>query len=146
MSDFRRLTETMYASPQIAPEDVAAAKESGITLIVNNRPDGEAPDQPKGETIREAAENAGIAYVAIPVGSTGFSLPQVEALGEAIAANDGKTLGFCRSGTRSTLLWALAEAKDGRDPEAVASDAAQAGYDVGPVRPMMDMLAGKTRG
>lgn len=145
MSDFRRLSETMLASPQIAPADIAVAKELGVTLIVNNRPDGEAADQPSGADIEAAANEAGIAYVAIPVTSAGFSQPQVEAMREALAASDGTVLAYCRSGTRSTLLWSLAQASMGGDPEGIAAAAASAGYNVAPVRPAMDMLAGQAR-
>ena len=42
MPDFRRLSDTMLASPQITVADVAAAKDAGVTLIVNNRPEGES--------------------------------------------------------------------------------------------------------
>lgn len=143
MAEFRRLNEMVLAAPQIAPEDIFAAREAGVTLIVNNRPDGESPDQPDGDRIEAAAREAGLDYRAIPIGAAGFSQPQVDAMAEALAAAEGKTLAFCRSGTRSTLLWALAEAKTGRAPETIAREAAGAGYDVGPVRPAMDMLAGK---
>lgn len=146
MADFRKLSESVLAAGQIAPEDILAAREAGVTLIVNNRPDGESPDQPDGAEIEAAARDAGIEYRAIPVGAAGFSQSQVDAMVEALDASGGKTLAFCRSGTRSTLLWALAEARNGRDPEAIARDAAGAGYDVGPVRPAMDMLAGKAGG
>ena len=144
MTDFRTISDTMLASPQIEPGDVAAAKALGVTLIVNNRPDGESADQPAGAEIEAAARNAGIDYLAIPVTHAGFSLPQVEALAAALERTEGKVLGFCRSGTRSTLLWALAQAKRGQDPDAVAAAAAQGGYDVAPVRPTMDMLAART--
>ena len=50
-------------------------------------------------------------------------------------------LAYCRSGTRSTLLWALAEASRGGEPAALAASAAQAGYDISPVRAVVDMLA-----
>ena len=56
---------------------------------------------------------------------------------------DGTVLAYCRSGTRSTLLWSLAQAKAGKDPDAIARSAAEAGYDVSPVRPAMDMFAGR---
>lgn len=139
---FRTVTDRFLASPQIAPEDVAQAAAEGVTLIVNNRPDEEAPDQPGGDAIAAAAADAGIGYVAIPVTHAGFSVPQVDAMRTALDGNEGgKTLAFCRSGTRSTLLWALAEADDGRDPEAIAAEAAGAGYDVSPVRGIMDAFA-----
>lgn len=143
MSDFRTITDTMLASPQITVDDVAAAKARGVTLIVNNRPEGEAPDQTPGDAIATAAEAAGIAYCAIPITHAGFSEPQVDALVDALQGAEGKVLGYCRSGTRSTLLWALAQAKLGRDPDEIARLAAGGGYDVAPVRPAMEMLAAR---
>ena len=143
MSDFRRLSETMLASPQLAVADVAAAKAAGVTLIVNNRPEGESDDQVPGAEIEAAARAAGIDYLAIPIGHSGFSQPQVAALADALARAEGAVLGYCRSGTRSTLLWALARASAGEDPETIAQAARQAGYDVSSVRPAMDMLAAR---
>ncbi|MGP1351783.1 MAG: TIGR01244 family sulfur transferase [Parasphingopyxis sp.] len=138
---FRTVTDNFLASPQISTDDVAEAAKMGVTLIINNRPDDEDPGQPAGAAIAAAAQDAGMAYVAIPVTHAGFSVPQVEAMREALDGNDGKTLAFCRSGTRSTLLWALAEAHDGRDPETIAGEAAEAGYDVSPIRSIMDAFA-----
>jgi uncharacterized protein (TIGR01244 family) len=143
MSEFRRLSTSMLASPQIAPEDIPAAKAEGVTLIVNNRPDGEDPFAPQGAEIAAAAEAAGLAYVAIPIGHSGFSEPQVDAFIAALEQADGSVLGYCRSGTRSTLLWALAQAKLGMAPDTIAAAAGSAGYDIGPVRPMVDMLAAR---
>ena len=146
MSDFRTLNDTVLASPQITVEDVAIAKAQGVSLIVNNRPEGESADQTPGDAIEAAARAAGIEYLAIPITHAGFSLPQVDALAQALGRADGKVLAYCRSGTRSTLLWALARAKAGDAPEAIAAAAAEAGYDVFPVRPTMDMLAGQASG
>ena len=135
---FKTLSDTMLASPQITPDQVAEAARQGVTLIVNNRPEAEAPDQPAGSVIEAAARDAGIGYVAIPVTHAGFSLPQVEMMKDALAENDGKALAFCRSGTRSTLLWALARTHEGADPDEIAEAAQEAGYDVSPVRSIMD--------
>ena len=141
MSQFRRLSGTMLASPQITVADVAAARDEGVTLIVNNRPEDESADQTPGAEIEAAARAAGIDYLAIPIGHAGFSHPQVQKLAEALGKAEGQVLGYCRSGTRSTLLWALAQASRGEDPEALAAAAISAGYDVSPVRPAMDALA-----
>ena len=141
---FRKLTDTVYASPQIGLDDVADAKALGIGLIVNNRPEGESDDQTPGAEIAAAAQAAGIAYVAIPVTHAGFSEPQVAAMREALdRAGDSPVLAYCRSGTRSTLLWALAEASAGADPAMLAEAAAGAGYDLAPVAPLLDMLAAR---
>jgi uncharacterized protein (TIGR01244 family) len=141
MSDFRRLGDRMLVSPQISLADVAEAKRLGVTTIINNRPDGESPDQVPGEDIARAASDNGLAYVAIPVSHAGFSLPQVEAMAEAIGTTEGAVLAYCRSGTRSTFLWALAQAKAGIDPDAISESAMEAGYDIAPIRPTIDMFA-----
>lgn len=138
---FRKISETVFASPQIGLAEVNQAGAQGITLIVNNRPEGESEDQTPGADIEAAAKTAGIAYIAIPVTHAGFSETQVKAMADALATADGKVLAYCRSGTRSTLLWALAEASRGGDPQAIAAQASQAGYDITPVRALVDMLA-----
>lgn len=143
MSDFRRLDENISVSQQLTATDVAAAAALGVTTIVNNRPDGEEPSAPQGDEIAAAAAAAGLNYVAIPVGHSGFSEPQVDAMIAAMEQAEGPILAYCRSGTRSTLLWALASAKLGVDPDTIARTAAQAGYDVSPIRAMIDMLAAR---
>jgi uncharacterized protein (TIGR01244 family) len=138
---FRKLSDQVLASPQIDLADLTAAAEQGVKLIVNNRPEGESDDQTPGAAIEAAARAAGLGYVAIPVTHAGFSEAQVEAMAEALAGAGGPVLAYCRSGTRSTLLWSLAEASRGADPEMLARQAAQAGYDITPVRALCDVLA-----
>jgi uncharacterized protein (TIGR01244 family) len=147
---FRQLDPRVYASPQIGVEQVAEAAALGVRLIVNNRPEDESPDQIPGAAIEQAAREAGLDYVAIPVTHAGFSASQVAAMRAALEraeqAGDGaRVLAYCRSGTRSTLLWALAEAQAGKDPEALAAAAAKAGYDLRPIRAMLDTLAAGAR-
>lgn len=137
---FRTLTSDIFVSPQIGVDAVAEAKALGVTLIINNRPEGESDDQVPGADIEAAARAEGLDYVAIPITHSGFSQPQVDAMVAALEGAEGKILAYCRSGTRSTLLWALAESAQGGDPDALTNMAAKAGYDVGPVRPLMDML------
>ena len=144
-ASFRQLTNQVFAAPQIGLGEVAEAGRAGFGLIINNRPEGESDDQVPGEAIKAAAEAAGLAYVAIPVTHAGFSQPQITAMAQALGSTDKPVLAYCRSGTRSTLLWALAEASRGTSPHSLAAAAAQAGYDLGPVRAMLDMLAARDR-
>lgn len=143
---FARITDAMYASPQIPTSAIAEAKALGVTMIINNRPEGESDDQTPGSAIEAAAQAAGIAYRAIPVSHGGFSEAQVDAMSEALAATPGPVLAYCRSGTRSTLLWSLARAKAGEDPGVIAAQAAAAGYDITPIRQIVDILAASARG
>lgn len=139
----KQLTSDIFVAPQIGVETVGEAKALGVTLVVNNRPEGESADQTAGDDIEAAARAAGMDYVAIPVSPGGFAPWQLDALDEALAKNGGKTLCYCRSGTRSTLLWSLARARAGDSPETIAATAAAAGYDVSPIWEMMHSVAAR---
>ncbi len=140
---FHTLDDRVIVAPQIAADEIADAKALGVTLIVNNRPDGESPSEPQSAEIEAAAQDLGLDYVAIPVGHGGFSQPQVDAMAAALDGAVGKTLAYCRSGTRSTLLWALARAKAGDVPQTLHDKANGAGYDLTPVAALIDMLASR---
>lgn len=143
MTDFRQLSAQVWASPQITPAEVEEARQRGFQAIVNNRPDGEEGDQPSGAEIEAAARAAGLAYHAIPVDHSGFSEAQALATVAVLQQHDGPVLAFCRSGTRSTLLWALARAAQGDDPAQLADAAGAAGYNLAPIAPLLVHMAGR---
>lgn len=127
--ELKRINEHVSVSGQIAPEDVAALKDLGFVAIVNNRPDGESPDQPPGADIEAAANAAGLAYYAIPLGREGVSPDLVAQTKAVLEGSNGPVFCFCRSGTRSTTLWALSQAGDKPAGDIIA-EAAEAGYDM----------------
>jgi uncharacterized protein (TIGR01244 family) len=134
MPDFRRVTDQITVSPQIAPEDIAEAARQGFRLVINNRPDGEVPGQPTSAEMAAAAAAAGLAYAHIPV--TGGPTPdQAQAMRSLIEGAGGPTLAFCRSGTRSIVTWALGQALAGAPREALVAAGAGAGYDLAGVLP-----------
>ena len=128
----RRLDDGVFVSGQIAPADVPALAAQGIGMIINNRPDGEAPGQPSGEEIAQAAEAAGLAYRAIPIRQ--LEPGAVEATAAALREAQGPVLAFCAVGTRSTFLWALARSGEGADADDLAGRALAAGVDLTPIR------------
>lgn len=133
MSDFRTVTEDLSVAPQIGPGDVARARAEGYVLLINNRPDGEAPDQTPGAEIERLAREAGLAYVHIPIVG-GPTREQAEAQLEAVANAGGKVLAYCRSGTRSINTWALGAALAGEhEPAELVRFGMQAGYDLRPL-------------
>jgi uncharacterized protein (TIGR01244 family) len=132
----RELDDHVSVSGQIRPEELAELGAAGVTMIVNNRPDGEEAGQPSAAEMAAAAEAAGLAYRHIPVAG-GFSAAQVEEMGAALGETEGRVLAFCRSGTRSTFLWALAEAERGADGEELMRKAAAAGYDLRPIQGLL---------
>ncbi|MDB5452726.1 MAG: family phosphatase [Caulobacteraceae bacterium] len=132
MSDFRRVTDDFSVAPQIGVGDLARAAQQGFVMVINNRPDGEAPDQPSGAEIAAAAEAAGLAYVYVPI-IGGPTRAQAEAVREALSEAGGPVLAFCRSGTRSINTWALGEAMSGARPDQLVAAGAEAGYDLRPL-------------
>ena len=129
MSDFRPLSAGFSVAPQISIEDVAEAKAQGFAMIVNNRPDGEEPSAPQGGDIAHAAAAEGIAYAAIPIGHSGFSHAQIDALDKLLGDATGPILAYCRSGTRSATIWALSQSGL-RTRDEILMAAARAGYDL----------------
>ena len=129
----RQLDETTLIDGQIAPGAVAALKELGVTMIVNNRPDGEDQGQPTSAEIEAAAIAAGIEYRHVPI-ARGMGPSDIEAMRDAMhAAGDGKLYAFCRSGNRSVLAWAVAKSEDGMARAELERCVADAGFNLGPV-------------
>jgi sulfide:quinone oxidoreductase len=137
MPVLKRLSNEVRVGPQLSVEDVAELGRSGIAVIINNRPDGESFDQPTAAEIAAAAEEAGMTCHHIPIVSGAVTPQQVKQMAEALDLADGPAVAFCRSGNRSTMLWALAQA--GRQPaDAIIAAAREAGYDVSSLRPYLE--------
>jgi uncharacterized protein (TIGR01244 family) len=129
----RQLDDKTWVSGQVVPHEVAELAGTGVTMLVNNRPDGEEAGQPLARDIESAAEQAGIAYRFVPI-IRGIGPADVEAMQEAMRqSGDGKLLAFCRSGTRSALALALAQRDAGASRDEVEQRLQQAGFDSGPI-------------
>ncbi len=137
--ELKRINQHVTVSPQISPEDIPTLKAAGFTTIVNNRPDGESPDQPSSDEIEQAAQAAGLVYHYIPLGRDGVSADMVERMTDALEESEGPVFAYCRSGRRATTLWALSQA--GKLPaDRIIAEAAAAGYDMSH---LADHLGGK---
>lgn len=129
----RQLDDKVIVSGQVAPHEVAGLAAQGVTVLVNNRPDGEEPGQPLASEIEEAAAAAGISYRFVPI-IRGIGPADVEEMQKALRqAEGGKMLAFCRSGTRSALAVGLAQREEGASAEEVQERLISAGFDPGPI-------------
>lgn len=129
----RQLDDRTLVSGQIAADEVAGLAKQGVTVLVNNRPDFEEPDQPLASDIEEAAAKAGIAYHFVPI-IRGIGPADVEEMQKAWReAEGGKLLAFCRSGKRSAFACALAHRDEGASPDEVHQRLTAAGFDPGPI-------------
>jgi len=127
--ELKRINQHVTVSPQISPEDILTIKAAGFTTVINNRPDGESPDQPTSDAIQQAAQAAGLVYHYIPLGRDGVSQDMVERTTDALDRSEGPVFCYCRSGTRSTTLWALSQAGK-MSADRIIAEAAAAGYDM----------------
>jgi len=136
--EIKVITPEFSAATQVAPSDMEALVQAGYASLINNRPDGEMWGQPRADQVQAAAQAAGLTYTFIPVRG-GVSLDQVDAMRAALAQATGPVLAFCRSGTRSTMLWALARATE-TSSDALITAAAQGGYDLSGLKSQLDAL------
>lgn len=127
--DIRHLTPELSVGPQIGVADIADLRRRGFRAVVGNRPDGESGDAPTWEEIRAAAEATGLAARQIPVLSGRVTDADAEAFARALSELPKPVFAFCRSGTRSSTLWALSEARRRPLPE-ILGTAKAAGYDL----------------
>ncbi|WP_417743750.1 TIGR01244 family sulfur transferase [Salipiger sp.] len=134
------LTPGYSVSPQIALEDVQAAADAGITLVICNRPDAEVPPELSHRAMEEAARAAGMAFVYIPVTNDSLTLEQVTQQADLLAKADGPVLAYCRSGTRCSIVWAMGKAGEMPVDEILATTA-KAGYQLEGIRPTLESLA-----
>jgi uncharacterized protein (TIGR01244 family) len=124
-----RLTDTVAVSEQIAAADVAEIAAAGYRVLINNRPDGEAPGQPGSAEIEEAALAAGLEYHYMPVTAGNFPGPGFDQMTDLLDDASRPALLFCRSGTRCANLW-IASCEQG-EREQARNFARGLGYDLG---------------
>jgi len=127
--DIREVSPHFAVAPQIAIADLPQLAERGYVVVVCNRPDGEEEGQPSAAEIREAAERAGLAFHHIPVSGGAFPEAAIAAFGAVRRGTQGPLLAYCRTGTRSITLDALAN-PEGLEPSKRLFRAANAGYDL----------------
>jgi sulfide:quinone oxidoreductase len=127
--DLRRLTDDFTVSPQITEEDAADIAARGYRSVLCNRPDGEEPGQPSYDSIAGAARAQGLEARSVPIVSGMITPEAMEDFRAALDEMPGPVLAYCRSGTRCTMLWAIARHGEMEDAE-IERRAAEAGYDV----------------
>nr|WP_295082844.1 TIGR01244 family sulfur transferase [uncultured Roseateles sp.] len=105
------LTPELCVAPQLAPQAMQEAADAGFKSVINNRPDFEGgPDQPTSADMAQAAAAAGLAYHHLPVQGGYQSPEEIQAFRELLDSLPKPILAFCRSGARSTRLFAAASA------------------------------------
>lgn len=143
MTQFRPVTPTFAVAGQISADDVPRAAAQGFKLIVSNRPDNETPGQPLEAEIKAAAEALGLKFRSLPYqGPTPPGIVAETAL--MLDETNEPVLAYCRTGNRSIMAWAFAQALSGTySPDEIIALAAKAGYDLSGTRGALGTLAPK---
>ncbi len=123
-----RLSDTVAVSPQISVADVPAIAAAGYKVLVNNRPDGEAEDQPTSAEIEAAASAAGLEYHYMPVTAATFPGPHFDEMTDLLDDEDRPVFAFCRTGTRCANLWV--SSREAGDQEAALAEAGGKGFEL----------------
>lgn len=105
--EYREISDNYSVSGQILPEDIAAVKAAGFNSVICNRPDNEQPGQPSADSVKKAAQEAGLEFRYIPVVSGQITEQNVADQAAALEDLKGPVFAYCRSGARCTNLYAL---------------------------------------
>ena len=135
--NLKPLSPDFSVTPQIEAADIAELAARGFQSIIGNRPEGEAPDQPAWSSLAVEAERQGMSARQIPVVPGQISPDDVRRFAEALRDLPTPIAAFCRTGTRSAMLWAFANPNGLSVDERIATAAAQ-GYDLAPLRERME--------
>jgi sulfide:quinone oxidoreductase len=127
MAQILQVEEQLGIAGQLTPADLRYLAADGIKLIINNRPDGEVHGQPTSAEMAAEANRLGMSFVNIP-----FVYPtpaQIIEFAEALKAANGYVVVYCKSGHRSSIIWAAAKIVMGVPPSEVAAMGTEAGID-----------------
>ncbi|MFW1677291.1 TIGR01244 family sulfur transferase [Pontibacter sp. JAM-7] len=127
--DVRQLTPFISVSPQLTSSDIGLVASQGFKAIICNRPANESEDQPDMAELQAAAELQGLAWHDLPVIAGNITDTDIQSFAQLLQNLRGPVLAFCRTGTRSSTLWALSEAPR-LSVDAILATTASAGYDL----------------
>ena len=130
MPSLMDLAPGLTAAGALSAADIEALAAAGTKTIINNRPDGEDPGQLSADEARRLCAAHGIAYHHIPFVAATLTRADIDAFEAVLASASQPMVAHCRSGTRSTMIWALTRMRHGDDPAALVALGARNGVDI----------------
>lgn len=137
--DIKRISPLLSVSAQIQATDMQHLADQGFRTIINNRPDHEIDEQPLAADLAAEAARHGMTFVDVPVRSGAITEQNATDFSAQLNTAEGPILAFCRTGTRSTTLWALHEARH-MQADAIIDFAASIGYDLSAQKDRLQQL------
>jgi sulfide:quinone oxidoreductase len=130
MPPLMNLAPGLAAAGALSADDIEALAASGVKTIINNRPDNEDPGQFPAEAARRLCAARDIAYHHIPFVGATLTAADIDAFEAVLKSAPHPIVAHCRSGTRSTMIWALTRMRAGEDPAALVALGARNGVDI----------------
>ena len=126
-----KLADNLYIAPQLTPADVEEAATLGIQSVICNRPDGEEDGQPTFSEVQQWLADAGIRHsVHQPVVAPQITTDDAAHFQVLCQQAPSSVLAYCRTGTRSSLLWGYTQAANGIPIADIIAAAQAAGIDL----------------
>lgn len=138
----KALNDKLWVAGQLQTSDFHTAAEMGIAAIINNRPDNEESNQLSHEVAKVLAENLGMTYHYLPMANRQPFPPTLIAdFKKVLDETEGQVLAHCRSGTRSSFIWALGQLQAGNiTPDQAIESAANAGVNLSNFRQVFEQV------
>ena len=130
MPHLMELAPGLTATGALSAADIEALAAQGVTTIIHNRPDGADPGQLPADEARRLCAAHGIAYQHIPFVAATLTRADIDAFEQVLASAPHPAVAHCRSGTRSTMIWALTRVRHGEDAAALVGLGARNGVDI----------------
>lgn len=140
----QKLHKDLFVAGQIHANDFADFAEAGIKTIINNRPDNEQAGQLTQSQASELAAQHGIAYFYLPM-ANGQPMPPnlINDFKQILDNTDEPVLAHCRSGMRSSFIWALGQVANGAlSVDEVIQAASNANIPLANYRAVLESAAG----
>ena len=141
--ELRQITPRYFVSPQISVEDVPAIAAAGIKTVICNRPDSEIGAAQHAAAIESAVREAGMTFVLNSFDNRTMTADHMTLQRDTLNDSADPVLAYCRTGTRSTVVWALGQAGSMPVPDIIQA-AETAGYQLAGMQSQLAMMAGQS--
>lgn len=136
-----KIADYLYVSKQLNERFAKQAAQIGIKTVICNRPDGEEEGQPSFETVKEWLHQYGIEHVVyMPMVMEHINDADLQHFQETVAKSPAPILAYCRTGTRSAMMWALNQAKRGVEVNSLIRATDLAGINLEPHRERLNAV------
>lgn len=142
--DIKQISPTVAAAGQIFPADIKRLAQMGFKTLINNRPENEVAEQPSLAELKAEAEKHGMVLKSVPITPGAFTEQNIQDFNHALEQSETPVLAYCRSGMRSTTMWAFNQARH-RDVAEIVRIAAANGYDISAHRDRLNGIAAGAR-